>query len=130
VLQNDPKHIKKIIFSKKNFNFDSLRLQCLSVRLALRLRQRQKANTELKCLVNTNHVFFSHGSHSKTEVEPQFMKSNFYLLLLLFYMESDSIIQLNSGECLHCSREQWRLSLLFRPDWVQPSKIKKIYFLF
>jgi len=62
----------------------------------------------------------------KTEAEPQFMKSNFYLLF--FFLR---------GECFHCSREQWRLSLLFRPDQVQsktkntlnrvqPSKIKKI----
>jgi hypothetical protein len=90
----------------------------LSARLAL--RQLHEVNTELKCLVN---IFF-HESYLKTEVEPQFIRSNSFFLC---------------REWLHCSCEQWRLFLLFRLDWarfeakntlnrVQPSKIKKIKF--
>jgi hypothetical protein len=54
-------------------------------------------------------------------------------------MQSDSIIHLNSEECLHDSREQWCMSLLFWSNRVQskskciepgPTQQKKNYFSF
>jgi len=46
----------------------------------LALRLRLEANVGLKCLVNFSTLFISRGSHSKTEYQPWFVKSNLQLL--------------------------------------------------
>jgi hypothetical protein len=48
--------------------------------LELPLQLWMKINTILKYLVKLNHTFILYGSHSKTEVVPQFFKSNLQLL--------------------------------------------------
>jgi hypothetical protein len=62
----------------KSHQISSLLLKTLSARLALWLRL--KINAGLKYLVKLNHTFISRGSHSKTKVQPQFLKSNLQLL--------------------------------------------------
>jgi hypothetical protein len=55
------------------------------MRLGMLLRLRLKLKSVTQCLVNTNHIFLR-GSQSKTEVEPQFVKSNYPLLFMCFLL--------------------------------------------
>ena len=81
-----------------------------------------KLITENKYLIINETQFIVYEPHQYLRWKHKIIESSRMLLLAV---ESDSIIHLNSEECLHCSREQWCMSLLFRSNRVQ-SKSKCI----